>query len=64
MLKLKQVRQLKGLSIRQLSSESGISHRTIEDAERRGDCRLSTAAVLANALDVKIDDLWENEAGE
>lgn len=62
-MKLREIRKEKGLSIRALSEESGVSTRTIEDIERRGDCRLSTAKVLAQALGVTLDKLAE-QAGE
>ncbi|MEG2322805.1 MAG: helix-turn-helix transcriptional regulator [Anaerovoracaceae bacterium] len=65
MLKLKQVRKTKELTVPALASLARISRRTIEDAEARGDCRMSTAYKLATALDVSLDDLWEpDEAGE
>lgn len=58
MLKLKQIRLEKGLSVPALSRESGVPIRTIEDIERRGDCRISTAYKLAAALDITLSDLW------
>ena len=64
MLKLRQIRQSLGWTVPQLARESGLSRRTIEDAERRGDCRISTAAKLAKALGATLDDLWTDEAGE
>ncbi|MEG1136389.1 MAG: helix-turn-helix transcriptional regulator [Anaerovoracaceae bacterium] len=65
MLKLRQIRKAKQMTVPALAKEAGISRRTIEDAEARGDCRMSTAYKLATALDVSLDDLWEpDEAGE
>jgi len=61
MLKLKDIRIEKGLSVPALVELSGVSRRTIQDAELRGDCRMSTAYKLARALGVSIDDLWEPE---
>jgi len=58
MLKLKELRTAKGFSQRELADIAGVHRRTIEDAEARGDCRLSTAAALAKALQVPIDSLW------
>ena len=58
MLKLKQIRLEKGLSVPALSRESGVPIRTIEDIERRGDCRISTAYKLATALGITLSDLW------
>ena len=43
MLKLREIRLEKGLSVPELSRRSGVSRRTIEDIEARGDCRISTA---------------------
>jgi len=61
MLILKEVRLKKNLTRKELSELSGLSARTIQDAETRGQCTLSTAAILAKALEVKIDDLWRYE---
>ena len=58
MLKLREFRITKGLSVPALSRLSGVPVRTIEDAEKRGDCRFSTAAKLAYALGVSLDDLY------
>lgn len=64
MLKLRDIRIGKGLSVPALSRLSGIPIRTIEDAEKRGDCRLSTAAALARALNVNLDEMYEINANE
>ena len=64
MLKLKEIRQSKGLSVPQLVDLSGISRRTIQDIEKRGDCMLSNAVVLAKALGVTLNDLWHEEEAE
>lgn len=65
MLTLKRIRQERGLSVPQLVSLSGVSRRTIQEMEARGDCRMSTAYKIAKALNVSLDDLWEpDEAGE
>ena len=62
MLKLKEIRLSKNLSVPQLVELSGVSRRTIQDIERRGDCMVSNLAKLAIALDVTLDDLWETES--
>ena len=65
MLKLKQIRVERGLSVPQLVEMSGVPRRTIQEMERRGDCRVSTAYMIAQALGIALDDLWEpDEAGE
>ncbi len=67
MLHLKRLRLERGLSVPKLVELSGVSRRTIQDIEKRGDCMLSTAAVLANALGISLSELYtldDNEAGE
>lgn len=61
MLILKQIRLDKGISASQLSRDSGISLRTIQDLEKRGDCMISNAAKLADALGVTLNDLWQSD---
>ncbi len=61
MLELKRIRLEKGLSVPKLSELSGIHRRTIQDIEKRGDCMLSTACTLANALGVTLSDLVSTE---
>lgn len=61
MLKLKQIRRERNLSVPALVELSGVSRRTIQEMEARGDCRMSTAYKLAKALGVSLDDLWEPE---
>lgn len=57
MLRLKELRRQHGLSAAALSQLSGVPIRTIEDIERRGDCRISTARILCDALSVSLDIL-------
>ena len=64
MLKLKELRKASGPSIQALANISGISRRTIEDIEVRGDCRISTAFALCNALGCSLDEFYTEEAGE
>ena len=61
MLHLKSIRQTQGISVAKLSQLTGIHRRTIEDIEKRGDCMLSTAAKLAAALDVSLDEFYTLE---
>ncbi len=64
MLKLKELRKKAGLSINALANLSGISRRTIEDIEARGDCRISTAYALCKALNCKLDDFYKEKVEE
>ena len=56
-MKLKQIRNDKGISIRALSELSSVPQRTIEDIERFNRCKVDTAIKLADALDVTLDEL-------
>lgn len=58
MLELRRIRKEKGLTVPALSQLSGVPNRTIEDIERRGDCRISTARILADALEISLDELY------
>lgn len=64
MLKLKELRNKAGLSIRALSEQCGLSRRTIEDIELRGDCRISTAYTICKALNCTLDEFYKEEAEE
>lgn len=59
-MKLKQLRNEKGYSLRSLSEKSGVPQRTIEDLERRNDGRVSTLIKLADALHVTLDELCKD----
>lgn len=59
-MKLKEYRLAAGLSVPKLSEKSGVPIRTIEDIEKRKDCRLSTAIILAKALNITLDELAED----
>lgn len=61
MLKLREIRLAKGLSVPQLVELSGVSRRTIQDLESRGDCRISTARALCDAMGVTLDEAWPSE---
>lgn len=56
-MKLREIRKKQNLSVPDLSRMSGVSVRTIEDLERRGDGRVSTLIRLADALHVTLDQL-------
>lgn len=56
-MRLKEIRNEKGITIPQLVEMTGIPQRTIEDIQRRGDCVVSNAIKLADALGVTLDEL-------
>lgn len=56
-MKLKELRNQKGISVPKLVELTGISRRTIQDIEKRGDCLVSNAIKLADALGVTLDEL-------
>lgn len=56
-MKLKEIRKSQSLTIPALSEISNVPKRTIEDIERKGECKISTAIKLADALKVTLDEL-------
>lgn len=56
-MKLAQIRKEKGISVPKLVEMTGISRRTIQDIEKRGDCLVSNAIRIADALGVTLDEL-------
>lgn len=64
MLKVKEIRLSKGLSVSKLSELTGIHRRTIEDLEKRGDCMISNAYKIAKALDVTLNDIYTESGGD
>lgn len=63
-MKLRSIRLEKGLSVPALSRLSTVPVRTIEDIEKRGDCKVSTAKLLAAALEVSLDTLCSDDTEE
>lgn len=59
-MKLKEIRTKKGFTIPQLVEITGIPKRTIEDIQKRGDCLVSNAIKLADALGVTLDELCKD----
>lgn len=55
-MKLREIRTTQKLSVPELSRRSGVSVRTIEYLEKRGDGRVSTLIRLADALAVTLDE--------
>lgn len=60
-MKLKEIRTEKKISVPKLVEMTGISRRTIQDIEKRGNCLVSNAKKLAQALDVSLDELCADE---
>ena len=56
-MNLRQLRLDKELTVPALSQLSGVPVRTIENVERNGDCKVSTAKKLAEALNVTLNKL-------
>ena len=56
-MKLREIRKSQNMTVPELSRLSGVSIRTIEDLEKRGDGRVSTLIKLADALNVTLDQL-------
>lgn len=56
-MKLKEIRTERKISVPQLVELTGISRRTIQDIEKRGDCLVSNAKKIAAALNVTLDEL-------
>lgn len=64
MLKVKELRLSKGLSVPKLAELAGLHRRTIEDLEKRGDCMISNAYKIAKALNVTLNDIYGEDGGE
>ena len=60
-MNIKNIRAEKGMTVQQLADAAGISKRTLEDILRRGDCLVSNAVKLADALGVTLDELCRDE---
>ena len=56
-MRLKELRQDKGLSIAKLSELTGLHRRTLQDIEKRDDCLVSNAILIAKALSVDLSTL-------
>ncbi|MCX4357456.1 MAG: helix-turn-helix transcriptional regulator [Oscillospiraceae bacterium] len=56
MLYIKEHRQKAGISVPKMSELTGLSRRTIQDLEKRGDCLVSNALKIAEVLGLKLDD--------
>ena len=58
MLKLKEVREAKGVSKYQLAKKAGLQYRTIPAIEKGSDVKLSTLKRIADVLDVSVKELF------
>lgn len=56
-MKLREIRLNQGLSVPKLVELSGVPRRTIQDIEKTGETKISTAKKLAKALNVSLDEL-------
>lgn len=56
-MNIQKLRKEKGLTVQQLADAAGLSKRTVEDIIRRGDCMVSNAIKLSDALGVTLDEL-------
>lgn len=63
-MNIKEIRAEKGMTVQQLADAAGISKRTLEDIIRRGDCLVSNAVKLADALGVTLDELCRDTPAE
>ncbi len=59
-MNLKNIRLSQNLSVPQLVELSDVPRRTIQNIEANGDCKVSTATKLANALGVTLDELCKS----
>lgn len=60
-MRLKELRVEKGMTVQQLADAAGLPKRTVEDILRRGDCVVSNAIKLADALHVTLDELCRDK---
>jgi len=65
--KIKEAMKNKGITIRDLVAETGLSSKTINKARQDdniAECRLSTLGRIAQALEVGTKDLYYEDKGE
>lgn len=60
-MNLRAIRLQQGLSVPKLVEISDVPRRTIQEIEKSGDCRVSTAIKLADALGVTLDELCRTQ---
>lgn len=62
-MNLTEIRKERNLSILDLSKLTNISYRTLEEAERRKDTKVSIAVIIAQTLGVTLDELCVPKGG-
>ena len=63
-MNLRAIRLEQGLSVPKLVELADVPRRTIQEIEKNGDCRVSTAIKLADALGVTLDELCRTQPEE
>jgi transcriptional regulator with XRE-family HTH domain len=63
-MNLREIRKARGLTVPALAEKADMPKRTIEDIERKGECKVSTAIKLADALDMTLDELCGRDRHE
>ena len=63
-MNIQKIRKERGLTVQQLADMSGLPKRTLEDIMKRGDCMVSNAIKIADALGVTLDELCRTEQTE
>lgn len=63
-MNLKKIRLGRSLSVPDLVKLSEVPRRTIQDIEKNGNCKVSTAIKLAAALNITLDELCIDEDAE
>lgn len=63
-MNLRTIRLQQGLTVPKLVELADVPRRTIQEIEKSGDCRVSTAIKLADALGVTLDELCRPQSTE
>lgn len=56
-MRLRQIKEERGLTLKQIADMSGLPKRTIEETIYRDTCSVRTAIKIADALGVTLDEL-------
>ncbi len=60
-MRLEEIRKERGLTQVQLAELASSTRRTLQEIEKKGDCKVSTAIKFAVALGVSLDYIFEDE---